>query len=610
MADPKAIQFLEGLYSRVDKQVRDIVTSMLPGVTIAAQDDGTVIANDHRILNFQGPGVTVSDESAKRRVNVYVPGAPVAATTTTIVSATTAKAHSLWTGSANSAPPAGWETTSFSDTGWSAAVSASHGTLAPISGTSGLWSSASPVALSMLETPTPLSVSQSGTFGPATYSAITPTYYPDIPSGGGFTTYTFTGTCHDSSGGLMQLGFVCKDASGTMLNLGTPGTGGLSDGQTNTVTCGPSGSAFSGNFSTADHFSPYVSGYGDGFQTGSFDWTLTWDGTPPVIGVAGEQCLLRQTFALPAGTIATATLDMNAEAHVLGIYVNGNFVTGSITDPGSSTLHFTIPPANLVMGGSNLIAVNAQNYTSSPDYAWVAYKFTIGTSSAGTDTRYIPYAIADAKGDLIAGTGVDTAARLAVGTNGYVLTADSTQATGLSWAAAGGGGGGGLTKLAETILGSAQASVSFSSIASTYRNLRVTGHARGDTVAATVTVALNLNGDTAANYDQGMIYSSGGTANGSTSMAVAQPFMANISAASAPSGDGSAFEMIIPDYSRTTFWKSVVAKSTYSWGTGAAQLGTNQSGIVWRNTAAVSSIQLIATAGNFVTGSVFTLYAE
>jgi hypothetical protein len=47
----------------------------------------------------------------------------------------------------------------------------------------------------------------------------------------------------------------------------------------------------------------------------------------------------------------------------------------------------------------------------------------------------------DAKGDLIAGTGADTFARLAVGTNGQVLTADSSEATGLKFATPAGGGG-------------------------------------------------------------------------------------------------------------------------------------------------------------------------
>jgi hypothetical protein len=46
----------------------------------------------------------------------------------------------------------------------------------------------------------------------------------------------------------------------------------------------------------------------------------------------------------------------------------------------------------------------------------------------------------DAKGDLLAGTADNTIGRLAVGTNGQVLTADSTQATGMKWAAAAGGG--------------------------------------------------------------------------------------------------------------------------------------------------------------------------
>jgi hypothetical protein len=46
----------------------------------------------------------------------------------------------------------------------------------------------------------------------------------------------------------------------------------------------------------------------------------------------------------------------------------------------------------------------------------------------------------DAKGDLIAGTGADTFARLAVGTNGHTLVADSAETTGLKWAAPAGGG--------------------------------------------------------------------------------------------------------------------------------------------------------------------------
>ena len=44
--------------------------------------------------------------------------------------------------------------------------------------------------------------------------------------------------------------------------------------------------------------------------------------------------------------------------------------------------------------------------------------------------------IVDVKGDIIAATAADAVSRLAVGSNTYVLTADSTEATGLIWSAA------------------------------------------------------------------------------------------------------------------------------------------------------------------------------
>lgn len=46
---------------------------------------------------------------------------------------------------------------------------------------------------------------------------------------------------------------------------------------------------------------------------------------------------------------------------------------------------------------------------------------------------YVPQSLVDAKGDLLVGSAADTVARLAVGANGTIPMADTTQATGIRW---------------------------------------------------------------------------------------------------------------------------------------------------------------------------------
>ena len=93
---------------------------------------------------------------------------------------------------------------------------------------------------------------------------------------------------------------------------------------------------------------------------------------------------------------------------------------------------------DLVKDGATAIAALGQDI----DTALVDLKGgTTGqvlSKASGTDLDYSwvaidPLLILDAKGDLITATAADTPARLPVGANGTVLTADSAQGTGLKW---------------------------------------------------------------------------------------------------------------------------------------------------------------------------------
>jgi microcystin-dependent protein len=91
----------------------------------------------------------------------------------------------------------------------------------------------------------------------------------------------------------------------------------------------------------------------------------------------------------------------------------------------------------------------AQDATGTPSTNWGIPKYNTaadGPTGKGLnaivdfiDGIIIPDLIFNAKGDIIAATGADAAARLAVGANDTVLTADSAEATGLRWGSGGGG---------------------------------------------------------------------------------------------------------------------------------------------------------------------------
>ena len=93
------------------------------------------------------------------------------------------------------------------------------------------------------------------------------------------------------------------------------------------------------------------------------------------------------------------------------------------------TLGDSIDASLVDLKGGTTGQVLAKASGTDMDFSWV------------TDATGIPATIFDAKGDIIAATAADTAGRLAVGTNGQTLVADSSTATGLKWATPAGSSG-------------------------------------------------------------------------------------------------------------------------------------------------------------------------
>jgi hypothetical protein len=110
--------------------------------------------------------------------------------------------------------------------------------------------------------------------------------------------------------------------------------------------------------------------------------------------------------------------------------ITGVTVSSPLTGGGTSG---TVTVGILSGTTSNLGAVQLSDSTSSTSTTLAATANAVKTTYDLANAA-IAKAIVDAKGDLIGATAADTPARLAVGTNGQVLTADSAEATGLKWA--------------------------------------------------------------------------------------------------------------------------------------------------------------------------------
>ena len=244
--------------------------------------------------------------------------------------------------------------------------------------------------------------------------------------------------------------------------------------------------------------------------------------------------------------------------------------------------------------------------TPRPGYVWDSTDnvwYPIGTGPH-THADYITSGsainpnIVDAKGDIIAATAADTVARLAVGSNDQVLTADSSTATGLKWATPAAGG---MTLLTSGTLSSDV--LTLSSISGSYEQLRLKIMDIDPT--GNIYPTFRFNSDSGGNYQYFRQRNLGGTVgeqgyNNQTSM------QANYDAFPG-TPNGGVIIMDLPNYSDTTGYKQVYFMSTMvnsnsvnetSWHIG-----------FWKDESAINAISFsIAGSGETFQGGTYELW--
>lgn len=157
------------------------------------------------------------------------------------------------------------------------------------------------------------------------------------------------------------------------------------------------------------------------------------------------------------------------------------------------------------------------------------------------------------------------------------------------------------TQIASTTLGSSAASVTFSSIPSTYTDLVIVSFSANTAINGNGQ-GIRFNSDTATNYSKTYLYG-----DGTSAVSGRGTSQTNISISNLPISSTGVFAATvtnIQNYSNATTYKTVLSRG------GGANTGNLVIAYVgtWRSTAAITTIDLINDSGSFITGSTFNLY--
>jgi len=211
---------------------------------------------------------------------------------------------------------------------------------------------------------------------------------------------------------------------------------------------------------------------------------------------------------------------------------------------------------------------------------------------------------------LAGGTATTTPVQqIAVGTSGQVLTSNGAGALPTMQ-------GNPALVYASSVLGSAAASITFSSIPAGYNLLRLLVIGASAAAQESDRWAVAVNGDSGAHYDLQAVYGANTSTTSQPRNAVNYWFTGgstpdgDMPAASATAGVAGILEIQIPAYAGTTFQKTGLWASGYTdAATSASDQVSSRAVIAWRSSAAITSVTIATVSGsNLIAATTALLY--
>ena len=158
-----------------------------------------------------------------------------------------------------------------------------------------------------------------------------------------------------------------------------------------------------------------------------------------------------------------------------------------------------------------------------------------------------------------------------------------------------------------TVGAGGQASINFTAIPSTYSHLQIRFIGRSTTADTNCDTLVRYNSDTGSNYSYHSLFGNGATASANAGSSTNSSYMTfrNLTAANAGAGQFGASVIDVLDYANTNKYKTTRGLGGYdSNGSGIITLGS----LLWMNTAAITSINILPIVGSWAQYSSFALY--